>query len=223
MISKQEVTNLINNFISFSAILAATYAAGILTIAGSIFLSSKVPGTALYNNKIQERQPSDTILVHHNQIQDNLEENLTIPESIGSDDLIEYKNMHKSITSTVTVLNTSFLLVSLLCNDKIIEDNTSESDDDSTWDWWNNSLLSWLNDISKFDDKELLTHKYENNFAQSTSLDMVFVNKKLLELEDKIHRATKLRLQEQLERSWHEEWTDTIFSTMGTLYKISVY
>lgn len=219
LISKQDVTNLINNFISFSAILAATYATGILTIAGSMFLTSKIPGTALYN--YAHEAPRTDILIYESQNENNVDENLTIPESIGADEMTQYKDLHKSVTSPVTVLNTSFFLVSLLYNDSIID---SESlDVNSTWDWWNNSLMTWLNDISNFNDDEILPDKYYNNFAHDTSMDMAFVNRKLLELEDKIHKATRLRLQEQLERSWHEEWTETVYTTIGSLYEISVY
>lgn len=217
LFSKQDVSNLINNFISFSAILAATYAAGILTIAGSIFLSSKIPGTALYT-KTENTQNSNT-LIHETRIQENLEKNLTIPETIGADEVAQY-DFYKSITSPVAVLNTSFLLVSLFSNDMIENDCLN---DNPSWDWWNNSLMTWLSDISKLNENQAVPNKYYNNFGHDKSLDMAFINMKLLDLEDIIHKATKLRLQEQLERSWHEEWTDTIYTTIGSLYEISVY
>lgn len=212
LITTNELSAFINNLVSLSAILAATYAAGILTIAASVFLTSRLPGTSLYKN-------TGIMPANENIINDQMLNNkdYSIPEPLSEN------RTHKS-TSPVTVLNTSFLIVSMLtCNERALNCNKTDDlqdDENVSWDWWNNSLMIWLSDISRISDnngKWTLPDNYYRNFANDKLLDMSIANQKILKLEGKIHKATKVRLQEQIERSWHEEWTDTIYTTFRSL------
>lgn len=78
-----------------------------------------------------------------------------------------------------------------------------------TWDWWTNTAMDWLAKTSKIIEKFDWTPQY-NNFNSDKYTDMCIANRKKLELEDQVHKATKIRIQDQLERSWHMEWTDTV-------------
>nr|XP_008198416.2 PREDICTED: LOW QUALITY PROTEIN: protein CNPPD1 [Tribolium castaneum] len=81
--------------------------------------------------------------------------------------------------------------------------NKSETQNVS-WDWWSAPTMTWLYETSKFVEVEAptlgfldLRRFYKDYFLK-------------LDLEDQVHKETKVRIQDQLERSWHEEWTDTI-------------
>lgn len=107
--------------------------------------------------------------------------------------------------SPLNVLKTGIFLASIesfltpFCNKS--EDNVQNV----AWDWWNAPTMNWLYEKSKFVetvetpkfDFLHLRRFYENYFLK-------------LDLEDQVHKPTKVRIQDQLENSWHEEWTDTI-------------
>lgn len=229
IISNYDIANAISNLVSFTAVLVAAYTASFLTIAASVFLASRVPGTSLYVHGMKSLSNNKIVPVIESQINSSLVESITV-EELEIDENIQINHIYKSATSTVNVLNTSFFLVSILaCNEKtLICDKTDDLQESETtsWDWWNNSLMIWLSDISRINEfgKWSVPDNYYKNFAYDNLLDMSIANKKILQLEDKIHKATKLRIQEQIERSWHEEWTDTIYTTIGSLYPIiSIY
>lgn len=193
---------------------------GILTLVGSVFLTSRVPGTSLYYSQQMEQSPLPL-----EPLGTNLPQDISIPQVLTDEALNDTKYLPKISTSTVTVINTSILLVSLFsCNENLGCEETARAENVG-WDWWNNSLMNWLTEISEVEEYEPFTlpDNYFKNFASDKLLDMSIANKKKLELEDKIHKATKVRLQEQIERSWHEEWTDSFYTTISLFYPISFY
>ncbi|KAJ3622011.1 hypothetical protein MTP99_002546 [Tenebrio molitor] len=50
--------------------------------------------------------------------------------------------------------------------------------------------------------------KFEALLLETRPRDLPRV--KFLDLEAQVHKSTKIRIQDQLENSWHKEWTDTI-------------
>lgn len=75
-----------------------------------------------------------------------------------------------------------------------------------SWDWWNVPVMNWLSKTSEYIQSfELPILKNYLYFLENT-----VANEKFTYLEDHIRKATKTRIQDQLERSWHVEWTDTI-------------
>ncbi|XP_044271588.1 protein CNPPD1 [Tribolium madens] len=66
-----------------------------------------------------------------------------------------------------------------------------------SWDWWNAPTMTWLYETSKFVEVEAPKMGFVRYYKD------YFLN-----LDDP--KEAKVRIQDQMERSWHEEWTDTI-------------
>lgn len=118
----------------------------------------------------------------------------------------------------VDVLKTGILLASIKVSNNS-EDN-DETECGNNWDWWNNPLMQWLGDTSKLlENIEFpFEFKSENRFLEA---DLVL--SKQIELEDHIDKATKIRIQEQMERSWHKEWTDSVYKKFGSVKLLLYY
>lgn len=211
-----DVQNIIQCITSVSIILAATYTVGLLTIVGSVFLASQIPGTSLYQPTSIEKQPSSDVSVElQRQIPNDFTETLIdLPEKTDS-----MQKRNKSM-DVVDVLKTGILLASI-CD---VDNNTVEQTPEAVaWDWWNVPIMTWLSDTAK----SLL------NLDSYTNIDM---NRKFMFLENVMHnekeialvvmdnmadKATKTRIQDQIERNWHEEWTDTIKNSL--FHKVIAY
>lgn len=219
------ILDLLQTVVAVSAVLALTYAVGVATLAGSVFLTSRVPGTYLHQ------------CTHKNNTLDLLASSTAQPNDVSNStddldtivwDILTESKRHKSLDA-INVLKTSFILASISCNtdcDDINTENCDSPEFSSSWDWWNNPIINWLSDISRNTEFEgiKLPHNYYKNFAHDKLVDMSIAQQKKLQLEDEIHKATKVRMQEQLERSWHKEWTDSVFFTLGPyLSQISAY
>lgn len=115
------------------------------------------------------------------------------------------------------VLKTGIFLASIkVCN------NSRENAEVGcgSWDWWNNPVMQWLGETSQLlEDVEFpFEVKTEKRFLEAD-----WVLSKKIELEDHIDKATKIRIQEQLERSWHKEWTDSVFRRFGDVKLLLYY
>ncbi|GLV41914.1 uncharacterized protein CBL_00376 [Carabus blaptoides fortunei] len=222
LINVYEINQVLQTLVAVSAVLAATYTVGVLTLVGSVFLTSHIPGTSLHTPVKEDLK----ILIENNRITANGTTDIDIIVSQALEDIRYETKSYYKVLDAVDVLKTGFILASITCDKDFSDCDVTQEQDCTSWDWWNNPVMNWLTDISRNDEHEgiRLPDNYYKNFAHDKLTDMSIASQKKLQLEDKIHKATKVRLQEQLERSWHEEWTDTVFTTLGPyLSQISAY
>ncbi|CAH0554414.1 unnamed protein product [Brassicogethes aeneus] len=171
-----DLHNLLQCLVALSVILMATYAAGILTLIGSVFLTSQIPGTTLYAGRKMIEMPN-----------------------VGSDyvygenktDTCKFLKM-----DAVDVFKTGILLASISAN----ESNSQAV----TWDWWSIPAMNWLATTSDYVEKFELPLK-NPFFFETYDLEL-----DRYRIEDRLDKAVKTRIQDQMETSWHAEWTDTI-------------
>ncbi|XP_066149432.1 protein CNPPD1 [Euwallacea fornicatus] len=189
--------------LALSAILAAAYATAVLMLVGSVALASTIPGTSLYYNRIS----NSATLPFAYQAQK------VETSAVNQTTKMAPPKCHNTLNSNaLKVLKASILLASIKTQGP--SNSTSELDqqplDTSTqsvsWDWWNVPIMNWLSKSAQ------LIKSFEMPVIQNclSYLDVAMVSEKFIYLEDHIHKATKTRIQDQLERSWHAEWTDTI-------------
>lgn len=203
--------SLINSLLAISAILVTAYTAGIITLLGSMFIVSYVPG--IHVQKI-DFKPAKL-----NEIQlpiNVLEESNNTDMFVNVDDyVIPNLSIRKKSIDATDVLKTSIILATLPpisnfnSNCSCYELDEKQEKNNITWDWWTNAMMIWLAEASKFIEKLNFIPTYFN-FNSDKYRDMCIAFCKKLDLEDQVHKATKIRIQEQMERSWHKEWTDTI-------------
>lgn len=196
-----EIHNLIHCIVAVSVILAAVYTAGLLTLVGSVFVVSHVPGTSLYHKKSDNQASYSTTPISEIQLTEEPDIETEFRSKCG-------RNM-----DIVNVLKTSILLASIksptLLNRTNSTDITLTNDNNAqyvSWDYWNIPVMEWLAKTSQFVSSFAIEipFKYYTYFLE-TSVS----NSKCIELEDSINKATKTRIQDQMESSWHEEWKDT--------------
>lgn len=135
---------------------------------------------------------------------------LTMPIQ-QSNEIINPPNVNRNIDAA-DVLKTGILLASIKVSPQHICNNSQV--ETVSWDWWNNPVMQWLTEKSKnLENIEFpfeFDVKIEDRFYGTAS-----VLSKKMELEDHIDKATKIRIQEQMERSWHKEWTDSVYESLG--------
>lgn len=197
-----EIHNLIHCVVAVSVILAAAYTAGLLTLVSSVFLVSHVPGTSLYNRKSEDQASYFPPPLTEIQLTDELDVKTDFKWKCGRN------------ADIVDILKTSILLASIKSSTSFNRTNTKDIDlmtDDNnaqhiSWDYWNIPVMEWLAKSSQFVSRFTLDlpFKYCMYF-----LEMSVSNTKCIELEDSINKARKTRIQDQMESSWHKEWTDT--------------
>lgn len=111
----------------------------------------------------------------------------------------------KKPIDAVDILQTGIILASIAGAN--YDSNETDNTESVGWDWWNSTTMNWLTSTSKIMEipiPEFKAYTY-NNYLEMT------IDKKLL-LQDQLHKATRIRMQDRLESSWHTEWTDTIFT-----------
>lgn len=203
-----DLQSLLNALATIMAVLVTTYTAGLLTILASMYIASQIPGHLLN----QPSAPSTTSTTANRTYFPALVENDT--SSIYY--LDETDDNKKSLSSSryaVDVLQTSILLASIQSaapqENDFHDDITNNSNrEDVTWDWWNSPSMTWLSHASRL--VETLRFFAASKLTQDNFMDMSIANSKKVELVDKLHKGTKIRMQDLLESSWHTEWTDTI-------------
>jgi len=208
-----DLHSLVQCVVAVSVILAATYTAGLLTMVGSVFLASHVPGTTLYQTRMENCQ------ILPIEYQDKLEGKALESRPPSNETKTEQQptKCHNIWNlNALKVLKASILLASIktdvLTNFSKPSSGTQTNDDigyqEVGWDWWNIPVMTWLSKTSEFiENFELPTVQNYLYFLENR-----VTNEKYLHLEDHIHKATKTRIQDQMEGSWHVEWTDTIKS-----------
>ncbi|CAH1104186.1 unnamed protein product [Psylliodes chrysocephalus] len=189
-----EIQNIIHCITAITVILALTYLAGVLTIVGSVFLTSKVPGTSLHVKKIEKLETVTQL---------TWKPDYTLKTDV---DNIKINKTHARIQTVVDMLKTSILLASINTNTTTYEDTTSDIQN-VTWDYWNNPVMDWLAKSSQI--VTSFTTDMQSNYLPYY-LETTVHNMKQIELEDQIHKATKTRIQDQLESSWHVEWIESL-------------
>ncbi|KAG5892426.1 hypothetical protein JTB14_003362 [Gonioctena quinquepunctata] len=200
-----EIYKLIHCVVAVSVILAATYTAGILTVFGSVYLASQVPGTSLYSKKMEICETS--VIPPVNDLES---------DEIETDPDFKYTLPRNS--NITNVLRTSLLLASIQTN---ITDESATMNNNAqyvSWDYWNIPVMDWLAKSSEF--VTAYTDEMPSHFPYY--LETSVSNLRCIELEDQIHKATKTRIQDQMESSWHMEWIDTLRYRLF-LYKLFPY
>lgn len=194
---------------SFFTILLATYTAGLLTIIGSMFIVSHIPGNCL-QNRFENNKTNLAVVINDTRINENITNaiNLEIDE-ISNTKTETYKNS----LDAINVLRTSIILASIKHDNSNIslKHDENENVQEISWEWWDCPTMQWLSETSKLMDNFnfLPKYNYNANYYQVYNL-----NDKKIDLQDQIHHATKIRIQDQMEISWHKEWTDTIKSNL---------
>lgn len=183
-----EIHNLIQCLVAISVILAATYTAGLLTICGSIFLASQVPGTSLHTRSLDYKG------------------RVELPKIAPTEtDLSCNYTMRK--VNAVNILKTSILLASIKTNMTKEYVGSKGEAQFITWDYWNVPIMNWLSKSSEI----VTSYTIDLPIKLYTYFpEISMANVKQIELEDQIHKATKTRIQDQMESTWHVEWISSI-------------
>lgn len=217
-----DTRNLINSLATVIAVFTAAYTMGVLTMVSAVFVASNVSNALLI--KTQGNMVTDDIVINNNnmemgifnQAEQNSSEMLDVSNQILAD-LSLQQNKHNM--SAIDVLQTSIILASikstnpklketLLDPNDTISENTTNTEA-VTWDWWSNPVMEWLTETSK----SIETWTFILNtkpYIQDRYKEMSLATYKWFGLQDQVHRATKIRIQDQLERTWHMEWTDSV-------------
>lgn len=190
--------NLMQCVVALSAVLAVAYATALLVLFGSVALASTVPGTILYNYNMEQTRTNESSVVGRlGFIAFELELKYFFPGLISP----TWNKHQTSNFNAVKVFKASILLASI----KTEPLNGTDSQT-MTWDWWNVPIMNWLTNTAEL----VKTFELPSVEKYIFYLETTETSDKLVYLEDHIQKATKTRMQDQLERSWHAEWTDTI-------------
>jgi len=206
----KDLPHIVQCVVAISVILAATYAAGFLTILGSVALASTIPGTSLY----QSRMSSSNVLpiTDHVLTRDQAAYTPQPCNETKSTTPIKFDNLN-----AIKVFKASILLASIkpnaMANSSDISSTETNTFEDNcqlfqyvSWDWWNVPVMNWLSKASEY----IETFEFPAVQNYIYFLENAVTNEKFIYLGDHIHKATKTRIQDQLEGSWHVEWADTI-------------
>ncbi|XP_060529920.1 protein CNPPD1 [Cylas formicarius] len=196
-----DIQNIIHCIFAVSLILAATYTAGLMTLTGSVFLASHIPGTSLYLRKMDYLLPIESCIVKPEE-----KTNFTLDLHENKTDLTN----NSGSWNIVKLLKTGILLASIKADISDTVDNTTSAEFKSnhqsmSWDWWNVPIMNWLTKTAQIIDQVEIPLRNYVYFLESA-----VVGSKHLYLEDHIHKATKTRIQDQMESSWHKEWIDSL-------------
>jgi len=217
-----DITNFIQGIAAVISVLLATYTLGVLTLVGSIFIVSNIPGSCLQNRDVYMENKTYLSLKNKEPAILNTANNTSdispILDNAGIDDdeTFMYKNNLKHLDAA-DVLKTGILLASLKAmpnskrnfNKSHFETEIKSNVTENSWAWWSSPTMDWLTKTSKMIENFDFIPNFKH-FIYDKYIDMSIVNYKIINLQDHIHKATKVRIQDQMERSWHIEWTDTL-------------
>lgn len=197
-----ELQALIQCIVAMMAILTVTYTLGVLSVAGSFHAVKYISG-----------DPFNTVVISDdaniNKIEQENSANLTETNLLDS----ETRNVEAA-----HIFRTSLFLASIntfmipYCNKNCSCDNDIDADEnlDNAWEWWNIPSMKWLTEHSR----EILDMADINCFYKNFMryLEQLFINSNDLEAGNHVNmkKSTKTRIQDQLESSWHQEWTDSL-------------
>lgn len=220
-IMRISVSHLLQSISVTLSILIATYTLGIFTILGSVFIVSNIPGNCLRNRNTYMQLQNDNSGVL------DIENNSTHILNSFTNDLAEMSEHERSKhIDAADILKTSILLASLTPQSNVIThthpvQNSITSSANVTkhsWAWWLSPTMDWLTRTSRIIEKFDFIPEMKS-FTYDSYIDASFAASKMLKLENQVHKSTKVRIQDQLERSWHKEWTDT-FRNVILEYKL---
>ncbi|KAL3269058.1 hypothetical protein HHI36_008141 [Cryptolaemus montrouzieri] len=202
-----EMHLLIQCLVTMTVILITTYTVGVLTIAGSFHLVSLIPGNAFQTPNVE-----------------NILNLAKLDKTIKlQEDRVKYADMLPKIggrnVEPVHILRTSLFLASIntlmgsYCNSTNTENISDNNSELPSWEWWNIPSMIWLTENSEE------VHKLGNYISLGYLyryfigyLEMLAINSENLEVGNYINmnKATKTRIQDQMESSWHKEWIDSL-------------
>lgn len=205
LLNSVDINSLLQTISYLMAIAFVAYLASVLTIISSLYVASNVSGTFMSKHHLAPVPQVES--EQHNVTEASV--------SLGSDD-----SAHKcsKLIDAVDVLKTSILLASIKmlpnskssnCTDSVPDENNGANMENVTWSWWENPVMNWLTETSKMLEDSGRSFLF-NLHTQKYYLDVSMANARQLDMQDHIDEATKIRIQDQMERSWHKEWTDTI-------------
>ncbi|KAH1005551.1 hypothetical protein HUJ04_006511 [Dendroctonus ponderosae] len=201
-ILSKDFHDVVQTFVIVTVVLAATYTAALLMMFGSVVLAGSIRVTNLY--------PETNVLpiANHSVIED-----IHLSSSVVND---SKKSFNYDI---VKVFKASILLASIKTEptrnySKGLTAAGMENCQNVGWDWWNTPVMNWLAQTSQL----VKTLEIPVISSGMFYFESTWTNEKFAYLEDHIRRATKTRLQDQLERSWHVEWIDTIQQRLAYNY-----
>ncbi|KAF5307954.1 hypothetical protein FQR65_LT06521 [Abscondita terminalis] len=214
-----DVTQFMQRICTALSVLTVTYTLGILTLLGSVFIASNIPGNYLHKSSLQIKTNDSAMTDEVNNIYDPTR------DSFDNSHSSEFKNKR---LDAADVLKTSILLASLQSNNLTTAANETElvlnlesnNVSKDSWAWWSNPTMNWLTSISRTIENFDFIPEYKR---YDNYLDKSVQNLKIYNLEDQIHKATKVRLQDQMERSWHKEWTDSLKNVIFEYNLLSLY
>ncbi|XP_078045249.1 protein CNPPD1 [Augochlora pura] len=169
LMNSMQLLTIANAVINISSICLATYTAGIVTLLGSAFVASYLPGTVL--SPRQTTNSTDVTRINLNPIVDMPS---TMIEDVPED-----------------VLRTDFITTSSHCNESQQNCDSIDSNEvvNEHWKWWLNSVMIWLPIHSGLEPKETL-HTIRNDIEHAntfiTSTNFVLDTKTLIKDTDKL-------------------------------------
>lgn len=192
--------NLLQALTTIVSVLTVTYTAGILAILSSMFIVSNIPGTCLQRKPDTTDSPIKTCYNHPSDcLQRRTETCLNDSVITKTEEMIIDNPRFNSTTrlGAADMFKTTLILASI-----------QTKEDPESWDWWSKDAMVWLSESAKAIEAPPIKLALESHPMYTT--DAIVANEKVLELQDQVHKATKVRIQDQMERSWHTEWTDSL-------------
>ncbi|XP_043283256.1 protein CNPPD1 [Venturia canescens] len=146
-----QLAAIVHTFVSVSSICLVTYAAGLITLLGSVLVASQLPGTTLVPQQVI--QPGNVRIT-----------NLTRPQ-YGSLNSSRIENLESSSDNTKISNDFDLLLSNDLClNCNILGSKKPSSIEQYTsWEWWLDSVMTWLPEQSKINDNVIVNSIYDKN------------------------------------------------------------
>ena len=143
----------IHAFVSVSSLCAATYAAGVMTLLGSIFVASQFPGTALVPQQQTVHQKPEVVTTNFthprlNPIDDDNEDD----DDVEEDKEDSEENAQISFDYCSRALNIdSQRCGNASCINRAFKRSKNENDtkENVGTEWWLSSIMTWLPEYSK--------------------------------------------------------------------------
>lgn len=223
LISTIDARNLINSLAAVIAIFTAAYTMGVITMVTAAVVAGNVSNALTARCSITKEMVNvncthfgvrlnqdDTFETNNiNTTDTHLPMHLSLPEQT------KYNNYN---INAIDVLQTSIILASIKTTNPRVKatlldvNDTITTDENNaeyvSWDWWSNPVMEWLTETSRAIETwtSMLNTKL---YIQDRFKEMSLATYKWFGLQDQVHKATKIRIQDQLERTWHMEWTDS--------------
>lgn len=139
-----QLVALVHAFVSVSSICLATYAAGLMTLLGSVLVASQLPGTSLAPR--QAIQPRDVRAP-----------NFTRPQQM-SPGSSRIGDLESPLEDTQISQDFDISLLNDSCPNCDIQQSKKQnsSEEYASWEWWLNSMMTWLPEHAKINDRNII-------------------------------------------------------------------